>query len=205
MRPTPRHTVLLMLALMGCGGLYSKAPEESKTSSEVGAPSAPAPASQSSGMVALRSDVPTDAVAEANQAAPPQIGADPVAIPSMIIRTGQASLEIDSLELAVAQLRQLAERVGGYVANSQMQLGANQFRTAMLEIKVPAARFDELTRGLAPIGRVEYVNVSAQDVGEEFTDITARVANGHRLESRLIELLATRTGKLSDVLEIERE
>jgi hypothetical protein len=82
---------------------------------------------------------------------------------------------------------------------------SSQFRTAMLEIKVPAARFDELAGGLAPIGRVEYVNVSAQDVGEEFTDITARVANGHRLEARLIDLLATRTGKLSDVLEIERE
>jgi hypothetical protein len=52
---------------------------------------------------------------------------------------------------------------------------------------------------------VEYVNVSAQDVGEEYTDITARVANSHRLEGRLIDLLATRTGKLSDVLEIERE
>lgn len=205
MRPTPRHTVLLLLALMGCGGSFSKIPEESKTSNEVGAPSAPAPASEASGMVALRSDAPADAVTETRPESPSQIGADPVAIPSMIIRTGQASLEIDSLELAVAQLRQLAERVGGYVANSQMQLGADQFRTAMLEIKVPAARFDELTRGLAPIGRVEYVNVSAQDVGEEFTDITARVANGHRLEARLIDLLATRTGKLSDVLEIERE
>jgi hypothetical protein len=62
-----------------------------------------------------------------------------------------------------------------------------------------------LTGGLAPLGRVEYVNVQAQDVGEEFTDITARVANAHRLEQRLIDLLATRTGKLSDVLEIERE
>jgi uncharacterized coiled-coil protein SlyX len=123
----------------------------------------------------------------------------------MIIRNGQASLEIDSLEAAVAQVRQLAERLGGYIANSQMQAGANQLRSATLEIKVPAARFDELTRGLTPIGRVEYVNVTAEDVGEEFTDITARVANGHRLEARLIDLLATRTGKLSDVLEIERE
>jgi hypothetical protein len=42
-------------------------------------------------------------------------------------------------------------------------------------------------------------------VGEEFTDISARVVNGRRLEQRLIELIATRTGKLSDVLEIERE
>ena len=49
------------------------------------------------------------------------------------------------------------------------------------------------------------MNVAAEDVGEEFTDITARVANAHRLEQRLIDLLATRTGKLPDVLDVERE
>jgi hypothetical protein len=123
----------------------------------------------------------------------------------MIIRTGQASLVVDSLDLAVARVRQLAQRVGGFIANSQMQAGENQLRSATLEIKVPADRFDELAGGLTPIGKVEYLNVSAEDVGEEFTDITARVANAHRLEQRLIDLLATRTGKLSDVLEIERE
>jgi hypothetical protein len=49
------------------------------------------------------------------------------------------------------------------------------------------------------------VNVSAQDVGEEYVDITARVENARRLESRLIELLANRTGRLQDVLSVERE
>ncbi len=133
-----------------------------------------------------------------------QTGSDATAT-AMIIRTGQASIEIDSLEPAIAQIRALAARVGGYLANSQVQAGRNQLRSATLEIKVPASRFDELVSGLSPLGRLEYVNISAQDVGEEFTDITARVANAHRLEQRLIELLATRTGKLSDVLEIERE
>jgi uncharacterized protein DUF4349 len=47
--------------------------------------------------------------------------------------------------------------------------------------------------------------VGAEDVSEEFVDLTARVANGHRLEDRLVELLRTRTGKLQDVLSVERE
>jgi hypothetical protein len=42
-------------------------------------------------------------------------------------------------------------------------------------------------------------------VSEEFVDLTARVANAHRLEDRLVELLRTRTGKLQDVLTVERE
>jgi hypothetical protein len=59
--------------------------------------------------------------------------------------------------------------------------------------------------GLAPFGRVERVDVQAQDVGEEFVDVTARVANARRLEARLVELLARRTGKLEEVLAVERE
>jgi hypothetical protein len=131
--------------------------------------------------------------------------ADSIVTPGMIIRTGQASVEVDSLEIAVAQLRLLAQRFGGFIANSQMQVGENQLRSATVEIKVPARRFEEPSAGLSPIGKIEYVNVSAEDVGEEFSDISARVANAHRLEQRLIDLLASRTGKLSDVLEIERE
>src|SRR5206468_11534028 len=124
---------------------------------------------------------------------------------NMVIRTAQASVEVDSLERAVALVRGLAERVGGYVANTALQTGRGQLRSATLEVKIPADRFDEGLAGLAPIGKLESVNVSAEDVGEEFTDATARMANARRLETRLIELIATRTGKLKDVLDVEQE
>jgi uncharacterized protein DUF4349 len=123
----------------------------------------------------------------------------------LIVRTGQASIEVDSLEPAMAELRRLAQRVGGFVADASVQSGRNQLRTATLQLKVPAARFDDLTQGLEPLGKLQFVNVSAEDVSEEFVDLSARVANGHRLEERLVELLRTRTGKLQDVLSVERE
>src|SRR6185503_12489951 len=123
----------------------------------------------------------------------------------MVIRTGQASVEVDSLENSVAQLRQLAGRLGGYLANSSYQAGSAQYRSASIELRVPSERFDELVNGMSPLGKVEYVNITAQDVGEEYADVAARITNGKRLEDRLIELLAKRTGKLQDVLEVERE
>lgn len=124
---------------------------------------------------------------------------------SMVIRTGQTSIEVDSLERAVSQVRLLAGRIGGYVANTTMQTGKGQLRSASLEVKIPADRFDDGLGGLAGLGKLESVNVNAEDVGEEFTDVTARMGNARRLEARLIDLLATRTGKLKDVLDVERE
>ncbi len=124
---------------------------------------------------------------------------------NMIIRTATASVEVDSLQPAIGQVRLLAARLGGYVASSGIETGKNQLRQAEIELKIPAARFDEALSGLTPIGKLESVNVDAEDVGEEFVDVSARMDNARRLERRLIDLLATRTGKLKDVLDVERE
>lgn len=139
---------------------------------------------------------------------PPAVGGQspsPAAATAMIIRTGNATIKVDSLEPAVARLRALATSVGGYVGNTSMQTGSDQLRSATVEIKVPAARWGQLVSGLKPIGTLESVQESAQDVGEEFVDVQARVSNAKRLEARLIDLLANRTGKLSDALQVERE
>lgn len=124
---------------------------------------------------------------------------------AMLIRTGSASIEVDSLEPAIAAVQAMATRLGGYVANTNMQTGEGATRQAVLDLRLPSSRFDAATGALRPIGKVESLAINTTDVGEEFVDIQARVANARRLEERLIVLLATRTGKLEEVLAVERE
>lgn len=123
----------------------------------------------------------------------------------MVIRTGDASIEVDSVERAVAQVRDLARSAGGAIGNSSLSRGEDNVRSATLAVQVPEERFDQVLGGLAPIGRVESVSIATQDVGEEYVDYEGRLANARRMEERLIALLATRTGKLKDVLDVERE
>lgn len=234
MRLRPVHLVLSVatLAVFACDGDRQRA-DGALTIDESAPLSAPAPASappvefRDASAVGFGAVVGNSAktssviVAEQEASVAPDVmqrsaqgdatmrsgGGDPVsrAATGMVIRTGQASVQVDSLDLAVARVRQLATRVGGSIANSSLQTGRDQVRAATLEIRVAAPRFDELVAGLAPFGKVETVNVTAEDVGEEYVDLSARVANARRLETRLIELLATRTGRLSDVLTVERE
>lgn len=124
---------------------------------------------------------------------------------STIIRSGSASLEVDSLEVAIAAVERVARSLGGWVGNSSLSAGSERVRSATLELKIPAPRYDDALRGLDPVGRVESVSSTAEDVGEEFVDLSARIANARRLEERLVTLLATRTGKLEDALAVERE
>ena len=139
-----------------------------------------------------------------NAAAPAVLFPRSNVTPNMLIRTAQASIEVDSLERALAQVRTLAARVGGEIANTTLQTGRGELHSASLELRIPAERFDAALDGLGAIGKLEAVNVRADDVGEEFTDVSARIENARRLETRLIDLLATSTGKLTDVLEVER-
>ena len=71
-------------------------------------------------------------------------------LPNLVIRTGTASIEVDSLERAIALTRALAHRVGGFVAGSAAQTGKGQLHSASLEIRMPAERFDEAVEGLRP-------------------------------------------------------
>jgi len=166
-----------------------------------------APVKGVAGAVAGQAAAETDAVRSEAESAEGQAPAQQpeVAPGSMLVRTGQASLQVDSLEIGIARVRDVARRTGAVIANTSMEGGKQQTRAASLELRIPSERFDEAVNGLAPIGKVESVNVTVQDVGEEYVDVQARVANARRLEQRLVELLAHRTGKLSDVLTVERE
>jgi hypothetical protein len=124
---------------------------------------------------------------------------------SMLVRVGKASLQVDALEVGIGRVRDVAKRTGAVIANTSMDGGREQTRAASLELRIPSERFDEAVNALSPIGKLESVNVSVQDVGEEFVDVQARMVNARRLEQRLIELLGTRTGKLTDVLKVEGE
>lgn len=182
-----------VMTLAACGQADSASYMEADYAAGVGA-GAPAPKPAPPAMDEARSIV---------QVAGPALR--PVQADAMLIRNGMASIEVDSLEIGIEAVRALAESLGGYVANTALEMGEQRVRRATLELRIPADRFDAALTGLEPIGSVESVNIDAQDVGEEYVDVTARLANARRLEERLIELLDRRTGELEDVLAVERE
>ena len=124
---------------------------------------------------------------------------------AMLVRHGEASVEVHRVEDALARVRQTAAQFGGFVANTAVRNGKDEQPSATLELRVPTAQFDALLGALNTLGKVETVTANVQDVGEEYVDIGARAANARRMEARLVEMLATRTGKLSDVLTVEQE
>jgi len=124
---------------------------------------------------------------------------------AMLVRHGEASVEVRHVDDAVSRIRQTAAQFGGFVANTAVRTGKDEQPSASLEVRVPTAQFDGLLAALRTVGKVERITAGAEDVGEEYVDLGARAANARRVEARLVEMLATRTGKLSDVLTVEQE
>ncbi|MEO7456987.1 MAG: DUF4349 domain-containing protein [Gemmatimonadaceae bacterium] len=135
-------------------------------------------------------------------------GALPSAIDAsgaMLVRQGEASIQVHRIADGVTKVRETAAQYGGFVANTTLRTGREDQRGAKLEVRIPTAQFDALLAALGTLGKVESVTASAQDVGEEYVDIGARAANARRVEARLVEMLSSRAGKLSEVLTVEQE
>lgn len=165
---------------------------------------APAPAAFS----ARQRSAAVDASSNTGSAAQASLGTPMPAVDptgAMLVRHGQASVQVQAVDAAVTRMRQTAGQFGGFIANTALVTGKEEQRSATLELRVPSAQFDALVGALNQLGKVESVNVSAEDVSEEYVDLGARLANARRVEARLVEMLATRTGKLSDVLTVEQE
>lgn len=220
---TTQHTLLVLvlaLAAVACVARGS-APADSRSARMEVASAAPltSPSAATDGALAkvegrqagetggLRLRTMTDATGSLPGApdALQRVARDSSATPAMIIRNGTTNIEVDSLDRAVALVRAIVTRAGGFVANTSAQTGRDQVHSSTLELRIPSARFDEVVSGLSPVGRVEGVNISAEDVGEQYVDAAARMANARKLEARLIDLLANSTGKLVEMLAVERE
>lgn len=121
----------------------------------------------------------------------------------LIIRTGTMNLEIETYSEAETKINDLVKNLNGYISGSSSSLNAAGKKQGTMTIKVPAEKFDELIARLAEIGTISSQNITSSDVTEEYIDLAARLKTERELEQRLITLLDTKAGSLSDIIEIE--
>jgi hypothetical protein len=133
-----------------------------------------------------------------------QIAVQPAAGP-LIIRTAQLSVVIQNLDSARGEVDKIVRHYAGYIGDLNVSVPSNGARTLTATLRVPATQLDSALAELKKLGRVESETQNGQDVTAQYVDLEARLSNSRNTEKRLLELLNNRTGKLSDVLEVENE
>lgn len=151
---------------------------------------------------------PVDLAADKFAVSPPAARAPENAVSQpngpMVIRTASLMLVTKEFDKVRAQLEQTVARHHGYVANlTTGRAGDGQSLTATL--RMPASELDVALAELKKLGRVEKESQSGSEVTAQYVDLVARLSNARVTEQRLIQVLRERTGRVADILEVERE
>ncbi len=140
----------------------------------------------------------------AKSAAPEEAAKTP-ALPRKIIYTADVNLICESLSDTGAKVEAKVKEFGGYVSGRQMDGASGVNRTASWTVRVPAEKFEAFLAALPGMGELQSATTSSQDVSEEFYDATARLKNKRIEEERLVQLLKSATGRLTEILTVEKE
>lgn len=134
-------------------------------------------------------------------------GTSPRAAPSqpMIIRTAALTIITKEFENTRVAMEQVVRKHGGYIAKLSAAGATAEAKSLTASVRIPADRLDAALAELKALGRVQSETVSGEEVTQRYVDLVARLANARHTEKRLIQVLQERTGKVADVLEVERE
>jgi hypothetical protein len=183
------YPIASVVALIGCGEAGSISRIQST------APAA-APA---------RDFAPPAGLVEATKEAGAPGAGTPAVPPRRIIYNAQVELVVDSVTKTADQLSRLIKDHGGYLSETDLLSDPRSQPQARWKVRVPVDHFDAFLAAVGRLGELQRNHVDSQDVTEEYVDIQARVSNKQEEEKRLVRHLADSTGKLEDILAVERE
>ncbi len=135
---------------------------------------------------------------------PPAPGEQGLPTQPMVIRIVTLRVSSEKFDDARPTIERLLGEHAGRIGSLTIS-GEQNRRSLSATLRVPSARLDGLVAALRTLGHVQHEAINTEDVTSEYQDLAIRIATARREEQRLVALLTNRTGKLSDVLDVERE
>jgi hypothetical protein len=129
----------------------------------------------------------------------------PETVGPMIVQTASLNILATNYDAASAAIEKLAAAHAGYVEKLDAKAQTGNARELSAALRIPTKQLDGFLADVRKLGHVEEETRSNEEVSDQYVDLQERLKSARATEQRLIELLRTRTGKLQDVLEAERE
>jgi hypothetical protein len=128
-------------------------------------------------------------------------------IPSgpLIARTVSLAVIAKDFDSSRASLDAILARHNGYAADLNVAAPKSAARSLEASLRIPAPQLPAALAELKSLGRVELETQNGEEVTEQHADLVARLKNSRETEQRLQAILKQRTGKISDVLEVQQE
>ena len=123
----------------------------------------------------------------------------------MIIRSARLTILTKDLDGSRARIETIARESEGYLDQLTAQGEVGSGRTLSATLRLPSGRTETALVELRKLGKVREESQNSSDVTSQYVDLQARLTNARNTEQRLTDLLRERTGKLPEVVDVERE
>jgi hypothetical protein len=170
------------------------APPASEARLRVPSPMQAARAQMSENLVATKSVSASRTASQVEQATPP-----------MIARTVKLQVRVKEVEQARGPVEAIVARHGGYMAEMNAVTAETSPRIYSASLRIPAAELEAALKELRTLGPLLSETQAGEEVTQQHQDLEARLKNSRETEGRLQAILQQRTGRISDVLEVEQE
>ena len=122
-----------------------------------------------------------------------------------IVYNCQLDLTVNKFTEFEKQIESLLQKHRGFASQRNMDQRHSNHGGGVWVLRVPVEHYNDFLTGVTSLGFATSRTETAEDVTENYVDLEARVSNKRKLEERIVGMLDERTGKLSDLMELERE
>lgn len=122
-----------------------------------------------------------------------------------LIRNASLELEVENFAKAADAIAVLVREEQGFIATQSSARGENGKFQGTIVVKLPPASLDRFLLRLRPLGDLKNQTLGSKDVTKDYLDTDARLRNAKRMEERLLDILKKATGKVTDILQVEKE
>ncbi len=128
-----------------------------------------------------------------------------LAIERRIVYTAHADVVVEDIDQVPAQVDVLVQKHGGYIARSNVFGRPGTPRSGEWSLRVPVAAYEDFLTAVRELGEIRSIRTDSNDVTAEYYDVEARIRIKKEEETRLLKHLEESTGKLVDILAVEKE
>lgn len=122
----------------------------------------------------------------------------------MIARVVSLTIVVKDVDAARSSLDLILGQHHGYAAQLIASTPGSGARSLQSSLRVPTDELQTAVAAIKMLGRVENESQSGEEVTQQHADLVARLKTARETEERFRDILQQRTGKVSDVLEVEQ-
>ncbi len=123
---------------------------------------------------------------------------------SKIIKTAEISFQVKNYEEDIKALKKIIKSNDGFISNEKEKNSDTEIRNDIV-IRIQNKKFDKLVEEIMAIAAiVDYKNISAEDVTEDYVDLQTRLKTKKKVEERY-EAILLKANSIYDILQVERE